>query len=94
MLTIIFMMALGLAAGRLLRHRPTAWVAKVVTALVWLLLLLLGVEVGSNDMLIGNLHRLGIEALVIAAFATTGSVVASVLLWRRLQSKGRKEMLR
>lgn len=30
---IILMMAMGLAAGFLLRHRRMAWVAKVVTAL-------------------------------------------------------------
>ena len=84
---IILMMAMGLAAGFLLRHRHMTWVAKVVTALVWLLLLLLGVEVGGNDMIIGNLHRLGLNALIIAALATAGSVAASVLLWRNIKSK-------
>ena len=83
---IILMMALGLAAGFLLRHKRMTWVAKVVTALVWLLLLLLGVEVGGNDMIIGNLHRLGLNALIIAALATAGSVAASLLLWRNIKS--------
>lgn len=84
---IILMMAMGLAAGFLLRHRHMTWVAKVVTALVWLLLLLLGVEVGGNDMIIGNLHRLGLNALIIATLATAVSVAASVLLWRNIKSK-------
>ena len=84
---IILMMAMGLAAGFLLRHRRMAWVAKVVTALVWLLLLLLGVEVGGNGLIIGNLHRLGLNALIIATLATAGSVAASVLLWRNIKSK-------
>ena len=84
---IILMMAMGLAAGFLLRHRRMAWVAKVVTALVWLLLLLLGVEVGGNGMIIGNLYRLGLNALIIAALATAVSVAASVLLWRNIKSK-------
>ena len=84
---IILMMAMGLAAGFLLRHRRMAWVAKVVTALVWLLLLLLGVEVGGNGMIIGNLHRLGLNALIIATLATAVSVAASVLLWRNSKSK-------
>ena len=79
---IILMMAMGLAAGFLLRHRRMAWVAKVVTARVWLLRLLLGVEVGGNGMIIGNLHRLGLNALIIATLATAVSVAASVLLWR------------
>ena len=81
---IILMMAMGLAAGFLLRHRRMAWVAKVVTALVWLLLL--GVEVGGNGMIIGNLHRLGLNALIIATLATAVSVAASVLLWRNIKS--------
>ena len=84
---IILMMAMGLAAGFLLRHRRMAWVAKVVTALVWLLLLLLGVEVGGNGMIIGNLHRLELNALIIATLATAVSVAASVLLWRNIKSK-------
>ena len=84
---IILMMAMGLAAGFLLRHRRMAWVAKVVIALVWLLLLLLGVEVGGNGMIIGNLHRLGLNALIIATLATAVSVAASVLLWRNIKSK-------
>ena len=86
MLTIILMMALGLAAGYLLRYRRTEWLPKAVTAMVWLLLLLLGVEVGSNAMIMGNLHRLGLDALIIAALATIFSIVASVLLWHRLKS--------
>ena len=53
---------------------------------LWLLLLLLGVEVGSNAMIMGNLHRLGLDALIIAALATIFSIVASVLLWHRLKS--------
>lgn len=84
---IILMMAMGLAAGFLLRHRRMAWVAKMVTAMVWLLLLLLGVEVGGNGMIIGNLHRLGLNALIIATLATAVSVAASVLLWRNIKSK-------
>ena len=84
---IILMMAMGLAAGFLLRHRRMAWVAKVGTALVWLLLQLLGVEVGGNGMIIGNLHRLGLNALIIATLATAVSVAASVLLWRNIKSK-------
>lgn len=83
---IILMMAMGLIAGFLLRHRRMAWVSKAVTALVWLLLLLLGVEVGGNGMIIGNLHRLGLNALIIAMLATAGSVAASVLLWRKIKS--------
>ena len=59
----------------------------MVTALVWLLLLLLGVEVGGNGMIIGNLHRLGLNALIIATLATAVSVAASVLLWRNIKSK-------
>ncbi|MGN1245563.1 MAG: LysO family transporter [Muribaculaceae bacterium] len=86
MLTIILIMAMGLAAGYLLRRKHTAWLPRVVTAMVWLLLLLLGVEVGSNDAIIGNLHRLGLDALVIAALATIFSITASALLWHRMKS--------
>ena len=89
MLTIISMMTLGLAVGFVLRRRAMGWVARVVTALVWLLLLLLGMEVGGNSAIIAGLHRLGVEALVVAACATAGSVLGSVLLWRSVKRDNR-----
>ena len=85
MLTMITMMTSGLAVGFAMRRRAMGWVARVVAVLVWLLLLLLGMEVGGNSAIIAGLHRLGVEALVVAACATAGSVLGSVLLWRSVK---------
>lgn len=84
MAIIVFTMILGVAVGYALRRRRMPWLPHAVTAMVWLLLFLLGIEVGSNGGIIGHLHSLGVESLAIAVCATAGSVACSVWLWRKL----------
>jgi uncharacterized membrane protein AbrB (regulator of aidB expression) len=52
--------------------------------MIWVLLFLLGVEVGGDNHIIESLHTLGLESVVICLCSTLGSVVAAWLLWRRL----------
>lgn len=90
MFTVILLMLSGIAAGFLLRRRRLGGVRRVITVLIWVLLFLLGVEVGSNERIIRGLHTLGLEALAIAGASTLGSVGAAWGLWR-LVTHGRKE---
>lgn len=60
-------MQAGVAVGLLLRNRDCGWSSKCVTALIWSLLFLLGVEVGGNRKIISSLPSLGMDALTIAA---------------------------
>jgi hypothetical protein len=50
--------------------------------MIWILLFLLGVEVGSDKHIINGLHTLGCESLIITAGATIGSVIAAWILWK------------
>lgn len=47
MFTVILIMLCGIVVGRLLRGRVLSFVPRVITFLIWLLLFLLGIEVGA-----------------------------------------------
>ena len=89
MLTIIIIMFCGIALGGLLRHRKLPWLGVATNVLIWLLLFLLGIEVGNDDRIIRGIASLGLEALVIALAGVAGGAVLSLLLWR-YTSKNKK----
>lgn len=89
MLTIIIIMFCGITLGRLLRHRKLPWLGVATNVLIWLLLFLLGIEVGNDDRIIRGIASLGLEALVIALAGVAGGAVLSLLLWR-YAAKNRK----
>ena len=51
----------------------------------WLLLFMLGLEVGSNKQLIAALPTLGVEAMVLSVSATLGSCVLAWALWKSMK---------
>ena len=89
MFTVIGIMFLGISIGYLLRRQYLPWIQKVITLLIWLLLYLLGIEVGQNERVIHSLPTLGLEALIIAIVCVLGSCIAAKILWKRV--KRRKE---
>ena len=98
MLRVLFVMLIGLLVGVLLLKATKQWKishAKVSTAIggflkftIWLLLFVLGVQVGSNDIIMHHLHTLGLEALLIGLLATMGSCTGAWLLWKYATKKG------
>lgn len=74
----------------------TRWQGRIVTWLIWLLLFLLGIEVGSNEMIVRSLPTLGVEALLLSSAATLGCCVLAWMLWRvsknnTMQENAKKE---
>ena len=65
MFTVIGLMLGGMAIGFLLRRQKFSWINKVITSLIWVLLFLLGVEVGGNRQIVEGLATLGVEAFTI-----------------------------
>lgn len=87
MFTIIGLMLTGMLLGYLLRKRDLRKIHQVITVLIWLLLFILGIEVGGNEQIIKGLHTIGLEAIILTLGGTLGSVVAAWALWKVLYKK-------
>ena len=74
-------MLCGIAMGYLLRNKNTRIVSRIITALIWLLLFLLGIEVGSNPRIVMGMQTLGIEALLLTIGGAVGTTLCAWLLW-------------
>ena len=77
MFTIIGLMLTGMLLGYLLRKRNLSKIHKVITVLIWVLLFILGIEVGGNEQIIKGLHTIGLEAVILTIGGTLGSVIAA-----------------
>ena len=91
MLSVVLFIFGGVVIGRLLRRYRLGWVSRLTDALIWLLLLLLGVEAGSNPQVVGSLSTLGLEATLIALMALAGCCLLSWLMWRVLKLHKKEE---
>ena len=89
-LVLSFMLA-GIAVGYLLRRKKISLIHRLVITLIWLLLFLLGVEVGSNETIVSQFPKLGFEAFLLAASATFGSVCFAGLLWLFVRNNTEKK---
>ncbi|MCD7901754.1 MAG: lysine exporter LysO family protein [Bacteroides sp.] len=81
MFIIIGIMLSGMLLGFLIRNKRLTWIHKVITSLIWLLLFLLGIDVGSNETIIKGLYSIGFEALIITLGAVVGSTLLAWALW-------------
>lgn len=84
MLLEMGLIAGGIPAGWWLR-RKAAVVRRVNEALAWtvrIMLFLLGLALGLDDALLGQLKSLGLYAVLISSFSVTGCFVAARLLGR------------
>ena len=97
MFIVILFIFLGILSGVLCRKLSTGarisltdvaarWQGRIVTWLIWLLLFLLGIEVGSNEMIVRSLPTLGVEALLLSSAATLSCCVLAWILWRVLKN--------
>lgn len=109
MFIVILFVFLGILSGVFCRKLSTGacisltdvvarWQGRIVTWLIWLLLFLLGIEVGSNEMIVRSLPTLGVEALLLSTAATLGCCVLAWALWRvskdhTAQENAKKETL-
>ena len=82
MFTVIGIMFLGIVLGYFTRQQSLPWINKATTVLIWLLLFLLGIEVGHNEQIILTIPTLGLEAFTIAFVCVLGSCIAAWGLWK------------
>ena len=85
---ILLVLWLGVAAGYLLRRHPVRGIGRATAVLVWLLLFLMGEEVGGNPDVLRGMGRLGAEAFILTVGTALVTVLAAALCWRSL---GRRE---
>ena len=91
MFIVIAMMFSGIAFGYLMRRHRFTHIGKATIFFIWVLLFVLGVEVGGNPEIIKSLHTLGVEALFIAGMSILGSAIAAMLLWKNEEKKEKDE---
>ena len=87
MLKIVIVMLSGIVLGVTLRRVPIRFVSKIMVVLVWVLLFFLGVEVGSDQVIIGSLQGLGIEAFILTISGLAGSMAMAYGLWRLVSKR-------
>ena len=87
MFTVIGIMFLGIGVGYLMRRQSLSWINKAITFLIWLLLFLLGIEVGHNEQIIRSLPTLGLEAFAIALVCVLGSCLAAWGLCKHVNNR-------
>lgn len=87
MLKIVIIMLAGIGLGTVLRNKNLSYLPQVITTLIWLLLFLLGIEVGGNPQIIGGLQQLGWEALLLTLSGVAGSILTAWSLWRYIKKK-------
>lgn len=90
MFIIIGIMFAGMLLGFLLRKQRLSWIHKAITVFIWLLLFLLGIDVGSNQEIINGLHTIGLEAVILTLAAVLGSVTAAWTLWYMVYKRNRR----
>lgn len=75
-------MFFGVAIGLLLRNKNLKALPKLINIVIYLLLFSLGIIVGTNEMIIKNLHTIGLQALIITLGGIIGSITFSWLVYR------------
>lgn len=97
MFIVMIFIFLGIGAGYALRTRTTseaqfqaigAWADRATTWLIWLLLFMLGIEVGANERIISALPTLGVEALLLSLCGLLCCCTLAWALWRMTRKGG------
>ncbi|MFA5032097.1 MAG: LysO family transporter [bacterium] len=93
MLIIIILLLSGILFGFLLRGKKglITFADKLTNWTIYLLLLLLGIAIGSNDKIINNIGDIGINAIIIALGTVIGSILVSYIVYFLYFKKAKDE---
>lgn len=76
-------MTIGIGIGFIF-HKKLSFIKtaeKLTTYAIWLLLFLLGISVGANELIVKNIGKLGAQAFIISFASILGSVLLSYFLY-------------
>ena len=83
MIQILLSIISGVAVGYAVRRSAfTKYVSRIIQIIILLLLFFLGISVGSNTEVVNNFGAIGLDAFIIAAFATLGSLIFAKLVYK------------
>lgn len=89
MFSIVGIMLTGVTIGYLFRNIPFLHhTEKTISYTIVFLLFILGLSIGSNEQIIGNLATFGWQAAILAVSATCGSILASWMVLKLFFKKG------
>ena len=88
MIVTIGILLAGFLLGLLLKGRVKLPTSAITMASICLLLFILGLEIGGNDELLGNLPTMGLTALIVTVLAVLGSVVLARLFTKKEEMAG------
>ena len=91
MLITILILVAGFLTGLLLQGRVKLPTGVITLASICLLLFILGLEIGSNQELLGNLPSMGLIALLVTVCTLLGSVLLTKWFTRNLDGRRRKK---
>lgn len=82
MLIVIGLMLSGIVIGFLFRKRNLKFISPLITVAIWILLFLLGINVGGDPKIMDNFAAIGGEALWLTLGAVGGSVLCAWGVYR------------
>jgi uncharacterized membrane protein YbjE (DUF340 family) len=93
MITVIAIMAIGIATGFFIRTKKNlvSLADRLTMWSIYLLLFLLGIAIGANKIIVSNLHTLGFKALIITLGGILGSVLLSWVVYHLLFKRDSKK---
>lgn len=83
MLTVFAIMLIGIGVGVAVRRISIfQQINKAISLVIFLLLFLLGKEVGADERVLSNLSTLGVQALMITLGAVLGSALCAKFVYQ------------
>ena len=79
MITVLALMTAGIFIGWLFQNKKKFLKinSELTNWAIYLLLFLLGVSVGTNEKILNNFDKIGLQAISITIFAVIGSIMVS-----------------
>jgi uncharacterized membrane protein YbjE (DUF340 family) len=83
MVIVLLVLTVGILTGYLIRNKKKflRYTDISINLSLYLLLLVLGISIGSNKVIIKNIWKLGIHSLLISISAILGSVLFSYITY-------------
>lgn len=83
MLLLLGILFLGLFIGYIFRkkNKIDKILDKLIMGAIFLLLFFIGVDVGSNKLIINNLHKIGLNAVILTIGAVIGTIFLSTIVY-------------